>query len=92
MPELPEVETVVRDLRGPLVGRKLRKVTIGPPVSPGAGGKADGAPSTGCGEASTDGAVVPTASGASDGIGAVVAGSGSAGISGAAGATVGAAG
>ena len=30
MPELPEVETVVRDLRGPLVGRRFGKVTCGP--------------------------------------------------------------
>ena len=30
MPELPEVETVVRDLRAPLVGRCFRKVTCGP--------------------------------------------------------------
>jgi formamidopyrimidine-DNA glycosylase len=29
VPELPEVETVVRDLRGPLVGRRFRKVTCG---------------------------------------------------------------
>ncbi len=30
MPELPEVETVVRDLRGPLVGRRFGKVICGP--------------------------------------------------------------
>src|SRR5262245_13614812 len=30
MPELPEVETVVRDLRGPLVGRTIRKLEVGP--------------------------------------------------------------
>ncbi len=30
MPELPEVETVVRDLRGPLVGRRIRSVTTSP--------------------------------------------------------------
>jgi formamidopyrimidine-DNA glycosylase len=28
VPELPEVETVVRDLRGPLVGRRLRAVQV----------------------------------------------------------------
>lgn len=30
MPELPEVETVVRDLRGPLVGRTIRALCVGP--------------------------------------------------------------
>ncbi|MCB0155156.1 MAG: DNA-formamidopyrimidine glycosylase, partial [Anaerolineae bacterium] len=28
MPELPEVETVVRGLRGPLVGRTFTKVQV----------------------------------------------------------------
>ena len=30
MPELPEVETVVRDLRGPLVGRSIVKLEVSP--------------------------------------------------------------
>jgi formamidopyrimidine-DNA glycosylase len=30
MPELPEVETVVRDLRGPLVGRTVHSLWVGP--------------------------------------------------------------